>query len=176
MKRILLATAAALFTATSAGAWGYTESSDVEVMRQLDRLVEQSNKSVGLPAIRNFFEKRMMRMIYEKRDDPNYSTITYIVTMNGDFVKLCDSIGFGMNASIQYTNPIKPADITETPKRDFAGYELDLVPQAEANGLFMPEGLAATYVLCVDEANEDLVPVYAEPEIIVSPFPLGGVK
>ena len=37
-------------------------------------------------------------------------------------------------------------------------------------GLFMPEGLSATYVMCMIKGK--LKPVYVEPEIIVSPFKL----
>lgn len=36
----------------------------------------------------------------------------------------------------------------------------------------MPEGPAATWVMCVDEAGDDVKAVYVEPEIIVSPIQL----
>ena len=48
------------------------------------------------------------------------------------------------------------------------------LPQPEPNGLFMPEGLAATYVMCVDAVRDDVKAVYVEPEVIVSPFPLSN--
>jgi hypothetical protein len=158
-----------------ADAWGTTrDNSDVEVMRQLDKMVAQSNKVVGMPGITNFFEKRMVRQLYEMRDDPTYRTFSYITNMDGKFIKICDSIGYGINASIQFSNPMKPADITETVHRDFTGYQLDLMPQAEPNGLFMPEGLAATYVMCLDPRTLDkpMPDIYVEQEVIVSPWPL----
>lgn len=158
-------------TPASAG-WGNNENSDVAVAAALDDLLQQANRSVPLPAIVNFFEKRMVTMLYELRDDPNYRTHTYVLTINGDFIKICDSVGFGINASIQLTNPVRPVDITETPQKDYAGVVLDQAPQAEPNGLFMPEGLAATYVMCVNPADNELAPVYMEPDIIVSPFTL----
>jgi len=175
----LLGIATALFApSTDARAWGAAENSDVKMMRQLDTLVAQSNKVVGMPSIVNFFEKQMVRQLYEMRDDPTYRTYSYVMNMQGEFIKICDSIGYGINASIQFSNPVKPGDITETVHRDYAGVSLDLFPQAEPNGLFMPEGLAATYIVCLDPTstpdNPKLAPVYLEPDAIVSPFPLGG--
>lgn len=172
MKLAIAAVAALALTAGTAGAGWFDPrpaSSDKEMARKSEAQVKQIDQMVGFPSIVNGFEKRMVRMLYEKRDDPNYRTFTYIVTMNGDFVKLCDSVGFGINASIQFSNPQKVID-----NGDIHGNGYGYLEQSEPNGLYMPEGLAATYVLCVDEKGENLVPVYAEPEIVVSPFPLGG--
>jgi len=49
------------------------------------------------------------------------------------------------------------------------------MPQADPNGLFMPEGLSATWVMLWDENTEEFRPVYFEPVIIVSPFILHSV-
>jgi hypothetical protein len=91
--------------------------------------------------------------------------------MNGKLIKVCDSIGYGINASIQYSNPEKQVPM------DLGQYNGEgVMPQAEPNGLFMPEGLAATYVMCVDGENDDVKAVYIEPEIIVSPIELDYVN
>ena len=174
MKKILLSAVAAatLCLPIQANAWGSSENSDVEIMQQLDRLLAEGNRVVPLPGITNFFERRMVRLLYELRDNPEYRTYTYITTLDGQFVKVCDSIGYGINASIQFSNPLRPVDVTETPRRDYAGVKLDLAPQAEPNGLFMPEGLAATYAMCLNPADGEIAPVYLEQEITVSPFPL----
>jgi len=128
------------------------------------RMAEESQRAVGMPGITHFTEKRAVKWLYELRDEPNYRTYTYIVTMTGQFVKVCDSIGYGINASIQYSNP----------EREYEGSSMDraatFIPQPEPNGLFMPEGLAATYVMCVE--GDDVKAVYVEPEVVVSPFPL----
>jgi hypothetical protein len=91
------------------------------------------------------------------------------VNLNGDLIKLCDSVGYGINASIQMTSPIKVID-----EGDGHGNGYAYLPQAEPNGLFMPSGLSATYVICVDPdpAKDAVAAVYVEPEVIVSPFPL----
>ena len=47
-----------------------------------------------------------------------------------------------------------------------------VVPQADPNGLFMPTGLSATWLMMIDPKTHEPRPVYIEPEIIVSPFPL----
>jgi len=148
--------------------------SDVDVAKDLENLVNQGNRTVGLPGITNFFEKQMVRQLYEMRDDPTYRTYSYIVNLNGEFIFICDSIGYGINASIQYSNPEK---MIHGPGPGTSGRSAATMPQAEPNALFMPEGLAATYVMCLDPTTLDkpqpkLVPVYVEPNVVVSPFKL----
>lgn len=167
MKKILFALLLAASPATAGWFDPPTPSSDKAMQQKAESQQKQIDQMVGFPSVVNGFEKRMVRMLYEKRDDPNYRTFSYIVTMTGEFVKVCDSVGFGINASIQFSNPQKVYHGSGANGRSAA-----FIPQAEPNGLFMPEGLAATYVLCIDEKAEELVPVYVEPEIIVSPFPL----
>lgn len=174
MKKILLATTLAMMTATTANAGWFDEpapSTDEAVSDQMEKLLKEGERQTGLPAITNFTEKRMVKWLYELRDQPNYRTYTYIATMNGTLVKICDSVGYGISASIQYSNPDKVVNY-----ESFVGNQIDAhigtLPQAEPNGLFMPEGLAATYVMCVVPGKDEVQAVYVEPEIVVSPFPL----
>ena len=174
MKKILLTTALAIVVATPALAfWGSnsTPSSDKSTAQQMEQLLKEGERQTGLPAITNFTEKRMVKWLYELRDQPNYRTYTYIVTMTGKLVKICDSVGYGINASIQYSNPEK---IVSMDLGQYGGQ--GVMPQAEPNALFMPEGLAATYVMCVNEDIDDVKAVYIEPEIIVSPIELDYVN
>jgi len=174
MKNILLTTALAIGIASPALAfWGSnsTPSSDKSTAQQMEQLLKEGERQTGLPAITNFTEKRMVKWLYELRDQPNYRTYTYIVTMTGKLVKICDSVGYGINASIQYSNPEKIVSM------DLGQYNgQGVMPQAEPNALFMPEGLAATYVMCVSEDSDDVKAVYIEPEIIVSPIELNYVN
>jgi hypothetical protein len=162
-----------LATAANAGFWdAEPNSTDEAVAEQMERLLAEGERQTGLPGITSFTERRAVRYLYELRDQPEYQTYTYLfVPMTGTLVKLCDSIGYGINASIQYSNPEKTVD--QGPRFEH-GYMT--MPQAEPNGLFMPEGLAATYVLCIntgpDAEAEPVKAVYIEPEIIVSPFEL----
>lgn len=174
MKKILLATALAVMTATTAHAGWFDvapPSSDEAIADQMEKLLKEGERQTGLPAITNFTEKRMVKWLYELRDQPNYRTYTYIVTMNGNLVKICDSVGYGINASIQYSNPDK---IVPMDQGQYGGE--GTMPQAEPNGLFMPEGLAATYVMCVVPGKDEVQAVYLEPEIVVSPIDLDYVN
>lgn len=150
---------------SSAGA----PSADEQQRRQTAQMTAQANQDVGMPAIKNFQEKRMVKMLYELRDDPNFQTWSYIVTMDGGLIDVCDgnpSVGFGINASIQYSNPMKIVDTSRMSSA--AGPDVVTLPQQEPNALSMPEGLAATYVLCL--VGEEIMPVYVEPNVLVSPF------
>lgn len=171
MKRILATAAVIGLVATGATAGWFTPeppSSDKEMSQKAEAQNKQIDQMVGYPSIINGFEKRMVRMLYELRDDPEFRTYSYMVTLQGTFVKICDSIGYGINASIQFSNPEKLF------RTDLGQYDGNMtMPQAEPNGLFMPEGLAATYVLCLNPETEDVQAVYVEPEVIVSPFPMG---
>ena len=145
------------------------QSADSIASQQTAQLAKEAAMQTGMPGITNFTEKKAVKWLYELRDEPNYRTHTYIVTMTGQFIKVCDSVGYGVNASIQYSNPVRvfhPAGVN--------GRTATFIPQVEPNGLFMPEGLAATYVMCVDAENDDVKAVYVEPEVIVSPFPLSN--
>ena len=121
-------------------------------------MVAQANKMVGMPNIVNFTEKRFAKLIYELKDQ-EVATYSYFMDMNGNLHFLCESVGYGMPSSVQYVNPEE--------------YHMNgaTLPQPEPNGLFMPEGLAATFVLCSD-GKGGVRPVYSEPELIVSPFKL----
>ena len=158
-------------TPASAGWFDPPEpTSDANMKAEMERLIQQSQRVVGMPSIVNFFERQMVRMLYEIRDNPEFRTHSYIVTMTGEFIKICDSIGYGINASIQFSSPEKMVEA------DLGQYNGTItLPQMEPNGLAMPEGLAATYVMCIDpDPNvEGIKAVYVEPEVIVSPFPLG---
>jgi hypothetical protein len=108
-----------------------------------------------MPAIHNFAEKRMMKDILEMRDQ-NTVTYTYLVGMNNQLTKFCDSVGFGLPYATQYTNPQK-----------YSG-----VSQADPNGLYSPASADGTWVACRVPGQDKVKPVFIEPRIIVSPFPI----
>jgi len=130
--------------------------------RKQEELSKQGVESVGFPAITNFAEKRMMKDIIELRDQ-NTPTTTYIVDLNGNRHKLCDSVGFGLPYATQYTNPQRISDYA---------HGVAAIPQADPNGLYSPASAEGTWVLCVNPKTKKAAPLYIEPRIIVSPFPL----
>ena len=141
-------------------------SSDAVQRQAQEQLSQASNMTVGMPAITQFSEKRMAKDIFELRDKM-VPTITYIVDMNGGYHKLCDSVGFGLPYSTQFTNPQR----VDRHEGQYGGGNV-VVAQADPNGLFSPPSSDATWVLCVNPANGKAVPLYIENRIIVSPFPL----
>ena len=135
-------------------------STQIERKKQ-EELSLQAVTSVGMPAITNFAEKRMFKDILELRDK-NTPTVTYLVGMNNQLTKVCDSIGFGLPYATQYTNPQRIAYDS--------GHGSVTLPQADPNGLYSPASADGTWVLCVDHKDGKAKPVYIEPRILVSPF------
>ena len=117
-------------------------------------LQKEASAQAGFPNITNFTEKKFAKMIIELRDQ-EIATYTYTVNMQGERRLLCRSIGYGLPYTVQYTNP-----------QNESGR-----PMAEPSGLYMPDGLGPTWVLCSGEGGR-VTPVYVEPELLVSPFPL----
>ena len=131
--------------------------------KKQEELSKQAVQSVGLPAITNFAEKRMMKDIIELRDQ-NTPTVTYLVGMENQLTKLCDSVGFGLPYATQYTSPQQDTYHT-------AGV-YTVLPQADPNGLYSPASADGTWILCVDHKDGKAKPLYVEPRIIVSPIEL----
>lgn len=127
-----------------------------------ERRMQEMRAQVGFPNIANFTEAKFAKLTAELRDQ-EIRTWTYYVDMNGGRHLLCESVGYGLPYSVQVTNPEQ--------------YEINgtTLPQAEPNGLFMPETADATWVLCSD-GKGGVAPVYSEPLLIVSPFPLGHIE
>jgi hypothetical protein len=148
----------------------YENKSDQDLAEKTEEIMQEINKELGMPAIINFQEKKLAKMIFELRDQENLVTYAYIVNqMTGKLVFIGKCIGFGLPYSVQYTNPEKV--ITYGGSYHYAGDSPQTIPQADPNGLFMPDGLSATWLMMID--NEGVArPVYVEPQIIVSPFKL----
>lgn len=169
MKKLLFSlvviTIMCLFTASSCEG-GRTDSNRETSIKQ-EKMMKEANDEVGMPAITNFQEKKIAKMIFELRDREDLVCYAYIVNhMTGKLVFIGKCMGYGLPYSTQYTNPVKP--ITGYP----ANVQETVIPQADLNGLFMPEGLSATWLMMLDPETQEPRPVYLEPEIIVSPFKL----
>ena len=140
-------------------------STDADQARKTEAMVKAADQAVGMPNITNFTEKRFAKLIYELKDG-EINTYSYFMDLNGRLHFLCNSVGYGMPSSVQFVNPERLA------RADLGSHMGQVaIPQPEPNGLFMPEGLAATFVLCADDKG-GVKPVYSEPSLIVSPMPL----
>jgi len=165
MNKVLVIAALATSVALSACAPTERQPTADEIQnRKQEEMSKQGVESVGLPAIKNFQEKRLMKDILEMRDDPKLATYTYTQDMNGHVHKICNSIGYGLPYATQYTSPQKESDHS---------YQLAL-PQADPNGLYSPVSADGTWVLCKVPGTDKLEPQYIEPHILVTTFPLSN--
>ena len=167
--RDLALVTALFFVTTAADCFNRDTSSqaDKEQRRATELLTAEAQEQVGMPDIVNFTERRFAKQILELRDT-EIATYTYTMDMNGQLHFLCESVGYGLPYSVQYTNPEYIA---------YRGSNVGIItlPQPDPSGLFMPQGLSATWVLCADKENDGVAPIYFEPELIVSPFRLRSV-
>ncbi|KAA0888730.1 hypothetical protein [Oryzomonas rubra] len=143
-----------------------TQSSDNTQQQQQERILQEGSAQTGMPAIKNFREKKLLKDIYELRDQDGLVTYTYIVAeMTGKLVYLGESIGYGIPAATQYTNPQKIAE-----KNTYQSGSYAILPQADPNGLFSPASAEGTWVMLKDPHGGKVRPVYVEQRIVVAPF------
>ena len=136
------------------------ESSDDIQQQQQEKILKEGTAQMGMPAIKNFREKRLMKMILELRDQENVILYAYIVAENtGQLHFIGKCIGYPIPYATQYTNPMK------------VEYQDLAIPQADPNGLFSPASAEGTWIMMISPQGGPKV-VYIEPRVVVSPFPL----
>ena len=163
VRNIAGAAVAFALLAGSAHAQWFSTNSDQDFQRQQEAIMKQAFNSVGMPAITNFAERRQLKQIFELRDQ-NVATYTYLVGLDGKVgQKLCNSVGFPIPYSTQFTSPQRLATTS---------VGATTLPQADPNTLFSPPSAEGTWVLCVNPETNKPTPLYVEPKIIVSPFKL----
>jgi hypothetical protein len=132
---------------------------------QQERILQEGTAQLGMPAIKNFRERRTLKMIYELRDQEGLSTYTYVMAeQTGQPVFLCNSVGYAISDATGYTNPDKVMMNGQ--------YGFGTMTQAEPNGLFTPDVSDANWVLCIDPAGKKPLPVFVSSKIIVSAYKL----
>lgn len=141
--------------------------------QETEQSMAEAQRQVGMPAIVNFRERRLMKMILELRDQEDLVCYAYAFSeMTGKFTFLGKCIGYGLPYSVQYTNPEKTWMESDhygssNTYNDVGG----TIPQPDPNGLFMPDGLSATWVMIIGPDGTPR-PMYFEPVLSVVPFPL----
>lgn len=140
------------------------KNSDTVQREQQEKILSEGAAQIGMPAIKNFRERKMLKDILELRDQNGLTTYTYLYNeMTGKLIYLGETIGYGIPYATQFTNPQKPF-------YDYHG--VGSLPQADPNGLFSPSAAEGTWILLKDPNGKDVRPVYVEPRIVVSPFKL----
>lgn len=141
------------------------QSSDDVQRQQQERILAEGTSQVGMPAVKNFREKKILKDIIELRDQTGLATYTYLWSdVQGKLVFFCNSVGYGIPYATQFTNPQKIEEYSS------AGYAI--LPQADPNGLFSPSSAEGTWVMCKDSNSSNVRPTYVEPRVIVSQFRL----
>ncbi|MEI6480295.1 MAG: hypothetical protein WCO12_02120 [bacterium] len=183
MKKItLLLCAIALSFALSACDQPQRSSdSDQVQQRAQEQILKEITAQVGMPAIKNAREKKILKLIYELRDQEGYVTYTYmenlqpavvkgVTSLGGKLTYFGQTIGYPIPYATQYTSPQKVECAGTHDSRP--GYAWLTTPQADPNGLFSPAAADATWVLMKDPNSKNVVPVYSEPKLVSMPFKL----
>ena len=146
----------------------YTGSSSGQESAYQEQLMQQSAEEVGNPDITEFYEKKLAKEIFEKRDDSDLICYVYNQNYDGHYIYVGKSMGYGLPYSTQYTAPekLKQGGYANT------GYWAVTVPQADPNGLYSADGLSATWLMMIDEETGENYIMYCEPTIVVTENPL----
>jgi hypothetical protein len=152
------------------------QSADMKQAEATKKSMNEAQRQVGMPNIVNFQQRKMMKWIYELADKENLITYTYIKSdMTGKLIFIGKTLGYGVPFSAQFTNPMRIWDQESeggaSGKMNDAG-ELQVIPNPDPNGLYMPTSSSATWVILIDPKDGQPRPIYVEPEIVVSPIPL----
>jgi hypothetical protein len=124
--------------------------------------LDAADREIGMPRIVNFAQRKLLKNAYEDMDQ---TTLTYVYTqaMDGRFVCLGQAVGYGVSLGTQFTAPYYNT-YPGVSERGIAQ-----VPQAEPNGLFMPESGAATIVNLIDPNTGQARTSLIEPNVVTSP-------
>ncbi len=161
MKYALLVTM--LFVLVGCG--DITSDSDDLQSRRVELQMAQAEKAVSPPRVAKFTQLRDAIRIVELADD-NIVTWAYYMDMHGKLHFLCEAKGYGLPYSTQTTNPAR--------EERAPGPSAVVLPQAEPSGLYMPDNVAATWILCARPDGDGFDAVYWEPDLVVSPFELNA--
>jgi len=129
-----------------------------------EKINKEGNAATGMPAIKNFRMRKLLKDIIELQDQDGLVTYTYTFSeMTGKYTFFCNSFGYGIPYATQYTNPQKPL---------YDRVDTTTIAQADPDGLFKPASAEGTWVMCKDPNGKEVRPIYVEPRLIVSPFKL----
>jgi hypothetical protein len=170
MKKILILTLILGLVFIGVGC-GLEETADSKQQEQTQQLMTEINNQVGMPDIKEFYEKKMAKEIFELRDNSKLITYVYSQNLNGKFVYIGQCVGFGLPYSTQYTNPMQYTGVTTKKIYDVGRentWSYEIMPQADPNGLFTPTGLSATWLMYVNPETGAQEIIYTEPSIIVT--------
>ncbi len=141
-------------------------NSDLVQREQQEKILAEGTAQTGMPAIHNFRERKIVKDLFELRDQEGLVTWTYLWSpFTGRFTLLGQSVGYGIPAATQYTNPEKIAERGQ-------GVGFAVLPQADPNGLFSPSAADATWILLLNPKTGKVEPQYIEERLSVFTYEL----
>ena len=180
MKKIIcLITATSLFL-TSCEDSRKNTSDQIQQDAQ-EKMLKEANMQIGMPGIKNFQERKLLKLILEMRDREGLVTYSYMENMipaivpghtalGGKLTFIGTTVGFGIPYATQFTSPMK-VECAGMGKTE-PGYAWLTTPQADPNGLFSPASADGTWILMKNPNGPETTPQYIEPKIAVFTFKL----
>lgn len=142
----------------------YANSVDAQQSSNQEQMAIDANNQIGMPAITNFTEKKLMKSIFELRDKADLICYCYIVPeMTGKPIFVGRCIGFGLPYSTQFTNPER---LIHSSSGSIT------LPQADPNQLFMPDNAEGTWVRLINPKTGEPKLAYIESRVFISQFEL----
>lgn len=173
MKKLAAVSTALLGLALLGGCYEPTASTNDVQREQQENQTRDIAQKVGMPYLPNARDSRQLKYWYELRDVAGLMTYAYTMNMQGQWVWICDSVGFPFPGGTQFSAPSSiqryslPA--TDGLPRDYGTAEL---PQPEPNGVFPPSSADASGLLCVNPDNPAQVgPAQIEDRVNVFMWP-----
>lgn len=183
--KILNVSVAFIISIILVGGWsgcGKKDTADDIQRQQQEVLLKEGTSQTGMPAIKNFRERKLLKDILELRDEMDLVTYTYLenvtptvipgyTALGGKLTYLGQTVGYGIPYATQYTNPMKIEYRSDSGSRVSSD---TVLPNADPNGLFSPGSAEGTWVMMRDpsRADSDVKAIYVEPRTIALPFKL----
>lgn len=161
-RRDAIRVLAVAILALVAGCSIFQESSTDKQNKAQEAQLKQGVDAVGVPSIINWTEMRLLKRIYELRDDAKLRVWVYNRDYTGKLHCEGISLGYGTPYATMFSNPQKSG---------FTNYSM---PNAEPNGLF-PSPAEATWWQMLDPKTGTPVIVYAEDRWNAYPYQLPGI-
>jgi hypothetical protein len=142
------------------------KDTDVKQQKSQEKILSESDRQTGgMPNIKNFTEKKLLKQILELRDVADLKTYLYNQNLDGKYIYIGQCIGFGMPYSTQYTNPSK---MNTVDGGEYNAVNPYVINQADPNGLFTTAGQRATWINFVNETTGKSEIIEMEPDAIVT--------
>ena len=137
-----------------------TSTADQRQSAATEQSLDAADREIGMPRIANFAQRKMLKNAYEDMDQTTL-TYVYVQSLDGRFLCIGQAIGYGVSSGTQFTAPTTPDYLGQGGVYD--------KPQAEPNGLFMPESGAATIVNLIDPKTGVARTSLIEPNVVTTP-------